>query len=319
MGKKLLLMEFGAYQVKIAIATFKSGTAKFSNAFLVDLPKDTYHDGKIIDPDTLKSRIKGALQENQINVKDTYLTTNGSHIITREIILPDVKDEEIEQMLRYEIEQYMPINMEQYVIEHRILERFKEGGAVMVRVLVATMSKKDVETYYNIIQEIGLKPMCMDVSGNALAKVFTSTTGVNGNAPVGSQTVALLDIGHRNIAVTIVENGIIRMNRLVDAGGSEITLLQTEEEFDQTIQTWANKIQRVFQFYLSRQTGNRIDVIYLFGGCADLRNLDVKLNEVFTRPVDIVKKLSNVQMTGKAKSGDLKRYLNLAGMIARNK
>lgn len=313
-SKRNLLMEFGSSQVKIGIAEYASGTVKFNDAYLIDLPSDTYHDGKIMDREAMRNRIANGLKEHQTNVKETWLTLNGSHIITREIILPDVKDDEISEMLQYEIEQYMPINLEQYVLEHRLLERFKEDEAIKVRVLVAAIMKADVDDYHQLIEDLGLKAVGMDVSGNALCRVVTPETSINQQEPLGSQTIAMLDIGHKSISVTIVESGILRMNRLVEAGLSELTSEEGDVDVAVLIQSWSSRIQRVFQFYQSRQTGNKIDRIYLFGGGADIEGLESKLGEAFGKPTEVVRAINHLQLQGKAKSADLKRYLNVAGL-----
>lgn len=318
-NRDLLMIELGSSHVKMGLGHYNKGVVHVQEAFTVDLPEQTYSDGKILEAEVLRSRIFEEIVERAIKVKDVYLTLNGSHIITREIVLPDVKDEEIEEMITYEIQQYMPINLEAYHTDYKVLERFEDEEHGKIRILVAGVSKEDVDIYYKFLLGLQLKPIVMDINGNSISKLFKGTTRVNEGEVLGNKRVALIDFGSQSINVTIVENGVIHLSRLIEAD-QELSEFKDSEFVDQeNLLALAGRVQRVFQFYISRHAGNKIDQVYLFGGLANNETLVQYFEHEFSMPVEVVSQLSTVTLGGKAKSIDLKRYLNMLGCLARDK
>lgn len=320
-NRNVLLVELGGGHVKIGLANYKSGVVQVQEAFVLDLPQQTYVDGKILDFEVLRSRIFNTLQDRGIKTKEVYLTLNGSHVITREIVLPDVKDDELDEMITYEIQQYMPINLEQYHIEYKVLERFEEAGHVKIRILVAGVSKEDVESYYKLLLALQLKPLVMDINGNAISKLFKATTSVNQGEPLGEKKIALIDLGRYSLNVTFVENGVMHLSRLIEADENELEPFGSDEVYENSelLSSLTGRVQRVFQFYASRHSGSKIDHVYLLGGYANNTQLVNHFKSVFEMPVEVVEKLSTVNLTNKSKMIDLKRYLNMLGCLARDK
>ena len=53
------------------------------------------------------------------------MTINSSHIITREIIIPKgVEEDQIDGLIKYQLEDYIPMNQENYIVQ------FKKIGSI---------------------------------------------------------------------------------------------------------------------------------------------------------------------------------------------
>lgn len=318
--RNMLAIELGSSHIKMGLAHYAKGVVHVQEAFIVDLPDQIYSDGKILEAELLRSKIFNEIVDRSIKEKEVYLTLNGSNVITREIILPDVKDEELDEMITYEIQQYMPINLEEYHIEYKILERFEADEHTKIRILVAGVSREDVDSYYKFLLGLQLKPLVMDINGNAISKLFKSDTKVNGGESLGDKKVALIDLGNKAINVTIVGNGIVYLSRMVEAEEELNQVKADRDEIDpEVLNALEARIKRVFQFYVSRYAGSQIDEVFLFGGLASEELLVQHLVKEFTIPVEVVHELSSVNLGGKSKSIDIKRYLNMLGCLARDK
>lgn len=318
--RNMLAIELGSSHIKIGLARYAKGIVNVEEAFIVDLPEQIYSDGKILEAEVMRSKIFNEIVDRGIKAKEVYLTINGSNVITREIILPDVKDEELDEMITYEIQQYMPINLEEYHIEYKILERFESEEQTKIRILVAAVSKEDVDSYYKFLLGLQLKPLVMDINGNAISKLFKSGTRVNGGEALGNKKVALIDLGSKSINVTVVGNGIVYLSRMIEAE-EELNQIKAERDYidSEVLNALGGRIKRVFQFYVSRYAGSQIDQVLLFGGLSNDERLVQHLLSEFTIPVAVIHQLNTVEVSGKSKSVDLKRYLNMLGCLARDK
>ena len=55
--------------------------------------------------------ITDALDSNNIKNDNVIFTTNSTSVINRTIIIPKVNEDEIESVIKYEVQQYLPINL----------------------------------------------------------------------------------------------------------------------------------------------------------------------------------------------------------------
>ncbi len=348
-NNEYISLDIGSKNIKIVVGKQQSSNIVVSAAFMFPTPVNSIQDGKIMDLDALVQSIKKSLNDNKLKAKKAILTIESTSIIRREIVLPMVKPDEMEAMVRYEIEQYLPIMLNEYVVEYRILEEFTDEDAKKCKILVAAISKLMVEDYLQLVRALELVPSALDINSNAISKLFASKQTLNGQSYALDKTIALVDYGHNSINFTIVSNGLTKFSRLITLGGSDIDIniantlnLDTSHAEEKKIKEGkltsssegsttdamlsdmirysvdrANEeIQRMFQYYTSRENTNRIDEILLFGGGANLNGLDEYLKSAFNIPVYKISSLSSFKYS-KQDSLQLEYFLNAAGAIIR--
>ncbi|AOT68175.1 type IV pilus assembly protein PilM [Geosporobacter ferrireducens] len=348
--KELLSLDIGTYSLKIVIGKIDKDMIMLDKAFTVPIPSDLYQDGQIINIQKLKDVIEGTLEANKIRTKSVVCTLESSTIITREIVLPMVKPQELKEMVRYEIQQYLPIELEQYVIQYKLLEEFKEGDTKHANIWVAALPKTIVESYLSLLESLNLKPVALDIHSNTVAKIIDSNCQINKAAAISDKTVALIDLGHHHMNVTILDNGSFKFNRLLNMGGKDIEtnlsnfldfsveqakikkleasdISEIEGDYSEesrtlniiksSIDTWIDEIERVFKYHTTRSTGNKIDEIYLFGGSANQTGIEKYMEESVNIPTYKIKTISNVNTSGIKGNIDLTGYINALGAMIR--
>lgn len=349
--KKFVSMEFGGQNIKLVSGWFKNDSFYVDDALTIPVPEDQYSDGKMLDSLNISESIRQAIKGHQIKPQDAIVTINSTAVITREIVLPGAKAEEMANMVQYEIQQFLPIELSQYVVEYKVLENFTEDGITKNRVAVAAMPKTMAESYFNLIKPLKLNPVAMDTGANALAKLFEGNTRINQTQNIDDKTIALIDLGHKSTNVNIISNGVLKFNRLIGSGGHNIntsiaqtgnfSLIEAEkrkiqisllsgadapegqnvitETVKEAIDEWVQQIQRIFQFYQSRGSGNKVDEIYLYGGGANFKGLPEYMHGALNLPVYEIREMSNIVLSGRASQIDVKLYLNAIGALARNR
>ncbi len=307
-------------------------------------------DGKLVfaegKADILRQSIVQALSENRIRYKDAIFTIQSTSIIRREVEVPNVKPHEMEGMIRYEIEQYLPIDLNEYIIEYKALEEKKD---TKTKILIAAIPKTIAEDYLTILKSTDLVPSSLDINSNSISKLFGFKQQINFTEYSLDKTVAFLDMGCSNINICILAKGLYQFSRLIPTGGSELTLA-IAEAFKITLQNaegkkilegnlsileastenkalnevirnivfrWAEEIQKVFQFYKTRNFNNNIDEIYLYGGTSNLRGITEYIANVTNISTKQIKNLSSVKLGKHIRGIDLEYYLNSIGAIIR--
>lgn len=349
-NKNIISIDIGSSNTKIVVGKYSNGMIYLKETISIKTPGGCLTDGKLAfetdKADFLKQSIAKALSENRIRYKDATFTIQSTSIIRREVEVPKVKPHEMEGMIKYEIEQYLPIDLNEYIVEYKVLEEEKDHKTKM---LIAAIPKTIVDSYLSILLSMGLIPNSLDINSNSISKLFRYKQQINLGMDGVDKTIAILDMGCNNINICILAKGLFQFSRLISAGGSELTLA-IAEEFKISIQEaeskkileanlstlgtsnedeslkeiirnivfrWSEEIQRVFQFYKTRNANNNIDEIYLYGGTSNLRGITEYIANATNIPVKQIKNLSSIKLGKHTSGSDLEYYLNSIGAIIR--
>ncbi|KPU28067.1 hypothetical protein TR13x_01635 [Caloranaerobacter sp. TR13] len=348
--KEVISIDIGTRYIKIAIGKEKNNTIIINNFFKLDTPTNSIRDGNILDLNSIKSLISSKILKEKIKAKRTIVTVQSSSIIKRELILPKVKEEELDSIVNIEIEQYLPIMLSDYLIDYKVLEEIEEDNAKKVRILVVIAPKALVERYLKLIKELNLKPYVLDINSNVISKLFSSNMLINGENYSLDKTVAFIDLGNEQINVNIISRGILSFSRLINNGGKELDIniansfnlnlteaekrkIETLDLFKNeinmtstqvlnniaanTIDIWIEEIEKIFNYYTSRSLGNKIDCIYLYGGSSNIKGIE----DYFTKRLNLTTKkisdISLVKINDEIKDKEISNFLNSVSAIIR--
>jgi type IV pilus assembly protein PilM len=125
-------------------------------------------------------------------------------------------------MLEFEVQQYMPIEMSDYIVQSKIIETFEEDNITKTRLLAAAMPKEIARSYYDLLQAIGLNGHILDIQSNAIDKLFQSGFTINNDSDFNNQSVAVIDFGYSHINVVMFDRGQYKFNRLITQGADAI-------------------------------------------------------------------------------------------------
>ena len=343
--RKILSIDIGSFQIKAVEGKATKKGIIIDNYFSIPTPKDAYNDGEIEDRDLIHYVLDEGLKKNKIKSKNVYLTINSSSIITRELIIPKVEYEEIENILSFQLEDYIPINPENYIVQFKIIGSVYEGDIEKLKLLLIAIPKEIVESHYRLLKDLDLNPVVLDYQPNSIAKIIKYNGLINDTYTTENITFVAIDIGYDSTKVSIIKNGIIQVSRVVEIAGKYIDqnilnffeynqeeleekkrviddINHVDEEYSDysrlidiiknSFQSLNEKIEIIFRYYLTRETNNKINMILLFGGCANINGIANLYSNYFNIPSIKVESFNNVYF-----SGDLSKYINSIGSIIR--
>lgn len=347
--RPVLSIDIGTHSIKAVQAKRKKNIIELEKAFLTKTPANSCHDGELTDIRRIADVISQQLTDCRIKAKDVIFTIESTGVIIREIVLPKVKDIQLSSMVRFEVEKYLPIQLDEYIIEYTHIGSIVEDKAEKVKLLVAALPRDIAEAYWALAGELGLRPRALDIHANAIAKLFSNEQQINNQLFQPSRTAAFLDIGSHYINCSIVSKGIIHFNRLIPLGGKDIDILLAStynESFESAearkqsialmgggssqsgsmvsegiaagaVDGWIQEVQRMLQFYTSRSPENIVEQVILYGGSSNLHGLKGYMLHSLHKPVEVIEVLSNVRLTEELKNISIKLYLNAIGAVIR--
>lgn len=119
--RKVVAFDIGSSMIKIVEGMYYKEELTIDKYITMKTPKGAVVDGEIKRSEELFNKLGQVLKENGIKAKYGICTTNSTLIINREILVPKVEEEEMDTVVRYEIQQYLPINLEDYILQVQVL------------------------------------------------------------------------------------------------------------------------------------------------------------------------------------------------------
>ncbi len=278
------------------------------NALIFDTPEDSFDDGSIRDIERIASAIQGQLSANGITNKNVIFVLTSTKVVNREVLIPEMKEKDIKGTISSNASEYFPVNIEDYVVSHSVLEHVvDEDKQKKLKLMVVAAPLAMVKGYYELGSILGLTVQSIDYVGNAMLQMIKTQTSSN-------TTTMMIQMGSESTILNIVKGDSLLLQRTIPYGTSAavaevmdergvdattaMSLLQNERiiavDFDDNAATGAfryliNNIGRVIDYYVTKNPDKPIDDVFLSGDGALIRGIDglfkVQLN-IQTRVLD---------------------------------
>lgn len=269
----------------------------------------------------VQDAIRQALAQGKIEGTEAVIGMSGGSVIAKRVTLPKMSEAELGESIRWEAEQHIPFDIEDVEIDFQVLRQ--EGN--QSEVMLVAVKKGKVQSYVDAVQAAGLNVALVDVD------VFALETQHEYNYPGSSEVVALVNIGHESSNTNILQSGVNVYARDIFVGGKQyaatvaqrfdvspgdaeamvrgkqgqVSWAEIEPVLDLVSQELGQEIQRTLDYFGTTAEHERIQRIYLSGGCALVPGLkdflasqwgiEVALANPFARvknPSDVAEKLA---------------------------
>lgn len=324
-SNKVLTVEITNESITIVEVTPSTKKQTFvHNTLIFETPEDSYEDGTLRDVDRIAAAIKEQLESNGITNKNAIFVLTSTKVVNREVLIPDVKENKVKEIVSANASEYFPVNIEDYVVSHSILEHIvNEDKTKQLKLMVVAAPLNMVKGYYELGNMLGLNVQSIDYVGNAMLQMIKTQTSSN-------MTTMLIQLGSESTILNIVKGDTLLLQRTVPYGTNVVvtevmdekgvdattamSLLQNERiitvDFDDNAATGAfryliNNVGRVIDYYVSKNPDKPIDYVYLSGDGALIRGIEGLFKIQLNVQTSIMDSLYNVKFDDKI---DLKIY-----------
>lgn len=226
-------VDFGTSFIKIVELEYKNGSIYLSNYGWIEIPqkkkmgdfeiRDEFKD--VEDKTYLLKKLISALN---LKSKSAYLSMGSFKGLTALISVVDVKDGDLDEVIKIEANKYIPVSLDEIYLSSDIVSKRvekkeeKTGGLTnpadnkkeVVEVLLVAAPKDDVHKYERIVEGAGLKVASFELD------IFSVVRALIGD-DLGK--FLIVDIGAKITNIILVDKGVIRINRNINVGGDEVT------------------------------------------------------------------------------------------------
>ena len=319
-GKKKSVagLDVGSSSIKMVELDGKMNNLSLVGLGFENLPDDTIVDGQIMELNTVSEVIRNICQNHQINAQSVVSGVSGHSVIIKNIVLPPMSKEELEESIDWHAEEHIPYDLADVSLDYQVTQETADA----THVLIAACKRERIDNMKQAIQLAGKNPVVIDVDTFALQNCYE----VN-YQPDDSQVVALLNIGAATMNVNIVQGNRSLFTRDITVGGSQFTdVLQrnlglsfqqaeavkrgvmdgTHDVEETAIEPLMNnvtemvamEIQKTFDFYRATMDENAVAVqkILISGGGSKLAGLAEELAARLELPVEVLNPFRSIKV-----------------------
>jgi type IV pilus assembly protein PilM len=172
-------------------------------------------DGVIVDYELIAHSIKELFEKNiigRINTRRVAITVPATRTFTRTMTLPPLDDSELEEAVRLEAEQYIPMPLDDLYLDYSVIRKDDKG----VELLAVAAPKNLIDSNVALAEILGLEPIAFDTSILAAGRLFEKQD-IHNDIPA-----VLIDFGSVSSDITVHDKTVI-VTGTISSGGDTFT------------------------------------------------------------------------------------------------
>jgi len=316
--KKIFNFSYGAFGLDLSDLSVKvvqmkeSGGKKEVISFgSEDISQGSIVDGEIIKQDNVVNAIKKAVNgacPHKIKTKKVICSLPETKAFLRIINLPQIKTEEVQEAIKWEIEANIPMSVDQVYYDWQVLDRNFISEKGKMSVLVVAFSKKVIDQFLETIELAGLEVVGMEIESIAQARSLLREDD--------ERTSLVVDLGDRRTSLLIIIANIPCFTSSIPISGSGMTdaiakmLSVNFEEAEKTkiaygigsisqqdvifrsvksiLDGLSSEMEKTIDFYLSSLNySTSVERIIMCGGGSNMQGIIPYLSKKLNREIEI--------------------------------
>ncbi len=209
MPQKILGIDQGSYSIKVAEIERQLGAFQLVGFF----EQPVVYSESVSKEASQAQALQRLFEEYNLMADQIYSAIPGQLTSHREIDLPFSDFKKVDQTIEFEMENYLPLPLEEMLIDYQFLHTSKTDA----QVLVSYARKSDFITLLNMMSNTNADPRFMGSEPVELANIMK--LGVL--QPEGAY--ALVDLGHEKTNVVIFHSAKLQFVRTIMVGGKDLT------------------------------------------------------------------------------------------------
>ena len=311
MAKTRIGLDIGATAVRAAEVNV-NGSASLVRAAQVPLEAKAVENGEIRNPEAVAEAVRELWRAGRFKSRQVHMGVANQRVVVREVALPWLPPKELQESIAYQVQEYIPIPVDDAVLDYDPLDEFDHEGRRMLRILLVAAQKAMVNSLVETALAAKLEPVGVDLVPFALLRSVGDLA--DGKVLENAGEEAVVDIGADVTSICVHDQGMPRFVRILPSGGNDITLAVaralgvSEDEADrmkrgeavaggpnpedaQRVATgrttsFVDEIRSSLEFYAAQSPGSRVTRLTVTGGGSKLQGFMELLGERVAATVD---------------------------------
>ena len=300
-------IDFGTSLVKAVELTLEEGKPKLVTYGEVDLARleKGIVTGQNSFDDELVLYLRALMDRLQSKGEGVYAAMPAFTGLISLIELPEMSEDDLKEAIQFEAHKYIPSSLDDVALSWEKVGSYQpeEGGPAKMEILLVAALNKEVVRYRKYMERAGLQMNFLEL------ETFSMIRSTIGHDP---GLFLVIDIGSRATNLVLVDDGLVKVSRNLDAGGKDITrtltdglgitaeradtLKRSDKDFLNqaesklvfpALEMIANEGKRMLSMYQGKYPERTCEGVVLSGGTAQLTGLTTYYERLFGLPVRV--------------------------------
>jgi len=307
MARRRIGVDVGSTAVRAAELSVNGGKPSLVRVAQVPIEPGAVANGEVREPEAVAEALRELWRQGKFHGKEVVLGVGNQRVVVREVTLPWLSEKELRDSLQFQVQEYVPIPVEEAVLDYQVIEEYEHEGRRMLRLLLVAAQKAMVQQIVSAAEAAKLQPVGMDLIPFAIMRSVGVEDSFGMNGDQGGDE-AVVDIGADVTSICVHKNGLPRFVRMLPSGGRDVTAsvaraLSIQPDEAETLKrggmsglqpdqaetasravssraaAFVDEIRSSLDFYESQMPGARIQRVLLTGGGSKLDGLTALLDE----------------------------------------
>ena len=169
----------------------------------------TTQDSSVAGRRKLGEKILGAIRQAGITTKNVAVGLPAGKTFTSIIEVPNASPKQLENNIKYEVDQYIPMSVDEAEFDYTILG-VSPNDPTKAEVLLSSTARDYAENVMEMIEKLGLNVIAQEPEPIAMARALV---------PVGSKDARMMvDLGTNSKDIVVMYQGVPRLVRSIPGG-----------------------------------------------------------------------------------------------------
>ncbi len=296
MAKTRIGLDVGSTAVRAAELA-EGSPPSVVRAAQVPLAAGAVENGEVRDVEVVSEALRELWTRGGFKSRKVWMGVGNQRVVVREIALPTMPEKELRQSLGFQVQEFIPMPVDEAVLDYHLIEEVEIDGRQMLRLLLVAAQKAMVGALVVAATNAKLEPLGLDLVPFAMVRAV-GTTGA-GMALERTGGEAIVDVGAHVTNIVVHSAGETRFVRILPSGGRDITVaiargLSLEDEVAERLKRgeavegvettpkqasevalqratqFVDEIRSSLEFFTAQTQGARIDRLLVSGGGSKL-------------------------------------------------
>jgi type IV pilus assembly protein PilM len=226
-AKGTIGLDVGSTAVRAAEVTVGGAQPSLVRAAQVPLAPGAVENGEVRDVQGVSEAIRELWGRGGFKSRQAVMGVGNQRVVVREVTVPALPAKELKQSLPYQVQELIPIPLEDAVLDYDLLEEFEQEGARMLRLLIVAAQREMVTNMVQAATQARVEPVGVDLVPFALIRSVGQDEGLNlDESGLGGE--AIVDVGADVTNICVHERSVARFVRILPSGGRDVTRAMAE-------------------------------------------------------------------------------------------
>ena len=171
-SRNFISLDIGSSDIKMVSGNYNNDDIEILSFDSIKQERGVCVAGVINNENAVAEYLSTLVRRSRVKEKDVIVSVDTPEIMRREMVIPAMEEKLILSTVRFEISEFLPIDIDKYIIQYSEIDRYVENDTEKLNVMIYAFPEIAARQYFDIVKTAGLNPVALDIQSNCIRKLL---------------------------------------------------------------------------------------------------------------------------------------------------